>query len=176
MNPRESIEAAESEAELSLQHAANNQAAFVLGRVLIWMLSTGPKGTLGTLESIGVRACVVAYKLRPDLINGMTLNDIATMRSCSDQFVHKLAKEFSETFDAKGMNGKSLMHRKRMADSWSRVHPTAKLGVSKLSHLAIINRFSQWFNSGRHKRMTETQLQQDFKPVMQFVKTIYRFD
>jgi hypothetical protein len=66
-------------------------ASDVICRLLIWMADGR------TLEDRGLRACVALYCIRPDLINGATLDRIGIVAGCSRQAVHKLAIEFRQT-------------------------------------------------------------------------------
>ena len=66
-------------------------ASDVICRLLIWM-SDGR-----TLEDRGLRASVALYCIRPDLIDGMTLDGIGVLAGCSRQAVHKLATAFRQT-------------------------------------------------------------------------------
>jgi hypothetical protein len=66
-------------------------AADVICRLLIWMADSR------TLEERGLRACVALYCIRPDLIDGMTLDGIGVLAGCSRQAVHKLAIAFRQT-------------------------------------------------------------------------------
>jgi hypothetical protein len=66
-------------------------ATDVICRLLIW-IADGP-----TVESRGLRACVALFCIRPDLIDGATLEQIGTLGGCSRQAVHKLATEFRQT-------------------------------------------------------------------------------
>ena len=60
-------------------------------RLLIWIADGS------TVESRGLRACVALFCIRPDLIDGATLEQIGTLGGCSRQAVHKLAIEFRQT-------------------------------------------------------------------------------
>lgn len=168
-NPRGIMEDEEVQREKTIQAAAMEQAGFAMGRVLIWILSAG------ALESVGLRAYVVVYKLRPDLINGMTLDEIAGLRGVGRSFTHKLAKDFTDTFAINGINSRSVQTRRTLSESWARVNPTSPIGVDKLNHLSLINWFTKWLNSGKHRRMTQEELSRDFQPVIQFVRTIHKF-
>ena len=66
-------------------------ATEVIRRLLIWMADGR------TLEDRGLRACVALYCIRPDLIDGTTLDRIGVLAGCSRQAVHKLAIEFRQT-------------------------------------------------------------------------------
>jgi hypothetical protein len=73
------------------RHEALAMAADVICRLLIWMADGR------TLEERGLRACVALYCIRPDLIDGMTLDGIGALAGCSRQGVHKLAIAFRQT-------------------------------------------------------------------------------
>jgi len=66
-------------------------ASEVIRRLLIWMADGR------TLEDRGLRACVALYCIRPDLIDGASLDRIGVLAECSRQAVHKLASEFRQT-------------------------------------------------------------------------------
>jgi hypothetical protein len=66
-------------------------ASEVIRRLLIWMADGR------TLEERGLRACVALYCIRPDLIDGATLDRIGVLAERSRQAVHKLANEFRQT-------------------------------------------------------------------------------
>lgn len=67
---------------------ARAQALDFVGRLLIW-LADAP-----TLEDRGLRASVALYCIRPDLIDGATLERIGDISGRSRQAVHKLAGSF----------------------------------------------------------------------------------
>jgi hypothetical protein len=62
----------------------------VISRLFIWM-SEGD-----SLEERGVRATVVLYCVRPDLIGESTLEEIGHVAGRSKQAVHQLADSFRE--------------------------------------------------------------------------------
>jgi hypothetical protein len=66
-------------------------ASEALRRLLIWMADGR------TLEERGLRACVALFCIRPDLIDGATLDAIGDQAGRSRQAVHKLAVSFRET-------------------------------------------------------------------------------
>lgn len=66
-------------------------AAEALCRLLIWMADGR------TLENRGLRACVALYCIRPDLVDGTTLEQVGALAGCSRQAVHKLAISFRRT-------------------------------------------------------------------------------
>ena len=63
----------------------------VISRLLIWMAEGE------SLEERGVRATVVLYCVRPDLIGESTLEEIGHTAGRSKQAVHQLAESFRET-------------------------------------------------------------------------------
>lgn len=63
----------------------------VISRLLIWMAEAD------SLEERGVRATVVLYCVRPDLIGEATLEEIGHTAGRSKQAVHQLAESFRET-------------------------------------------------------------------------------
>ncbi len=73
------------------QQAVRTMASDVICRLLIWMADGR------TLEDRGLRACIALYCIRPDLIDGTTLEQIGTLAGCSRQAVHKLAISFRQT-------------------------------------------------------------------------------
>ncbi len=66
-------------------------ASEVVRRLLIWMADGR------SLEERGLRASVALYCIRPDLIDGATLEQIGAQAGRSRQMVHKLANAFRET-------------------------------------------------------------------------------
>lgn len=74
--------------EVNSKQEARTLALEVITHLLIWM----SEGT--TLEQRGLRATVVLYCIRPDLIEGITLGKIGEQAGCTRQTVHKLAEDF----------------------------------------------------------------------------------
>lgn len=60
-------------------------------RLLLWMADAP------TLEDRGLRASVVLYCVRPDLIDGITLEQIGEQSGRTRQAVHQLADDFRVT-------------------------------------------------------------------------------
>jgi hypothetical protein len=63
----------------------------VVCRLLLWMADAP------TLEDRGLRASVALYCIRPDLIDGVTLEQIGEQTGRTRQHVHKLADNFRLT-------------------------------------------------------------------------------
>ena len=67
----------------------------VIRRLLIWIADAS------TFEDRGLRASVALYCVRPDLINGQTLEQIGSRSGRTRQHVHKLAESFRCTIGLK---------------------------------------------------------------------------
>ena len=63
----------------------------VASRLAIWAVDAP------TLAGRGLRMTVIIFCIRPDLINGATLEEIGDAAGCSRQAVHKLARNFRLT-------------------------------------------------------------------------------
>lgn len=63
----------------------------VVCRLLLWMADAP------TLEDRGLRTSVALYCVRPDLIDGETLEKIGEQTGCTHQWVHKLSDGFRLT-------------------------------------------------------------------------------
>ena len=70
---------------------ARTLALEVICRLLIWIADAS------TVEARGLRATVALYCIRPDLLNGVTLEKIGETSGLSRQGVFKLAADFRET-------------------------------------------------------------------------------
>lgn len=62
-----------------------------LSRTFMWVADAG------SLEQMGLRATVVLYCVRGDLIGGATLEDIGFRAGCTRQAVENLVVDFAET-------------------------------------------------------------------------------
>lgn len=146
-DPRELLERAERIAE-----ATHEEIAFALGRLLVWQLDGK------TRSGMGDRLLVTAYKIRPDLIGGITLAKIASYGASGKnakktrQAICNLARKFSRTFGIKGINDKQgALASARYRDAWHKRHPNAKRPNGKKTtwktpayHLWLVNAFEEW--------------------------------
>jgi hypothetical protein len=73
---------------IDIQQEARSMATEVICHLLIWMADGR------TVEERGLRATVALYCIRPDLVNGATLDQIGVQAGCTRQAVHKLACAF----------------------------------------------------------------------------------
>lgn len=112
-DPRKLLE--ESEEGPATDHA---ELATAVGRLVAWLLEGGNLGL------IGFRAYVVAHKLRPDLINGMSLDCIARKLGHGRSSAHKLSKDLTEVFQIRGINDRSEAARQKYREAWARSHAT----------------------------------------------------
>lgn len=76
---------------LDSRQEARALALEVICRLLIWMADAP------TLEDRGLRTSVALYCVRPDLIDGATLEHIGEQTGRTRQHVHKLADSFRLT-------------------------------------------------------------------------------
>jgi len=75
----------------SPQQIGLEMATEVASRLLVWMADGR------TLHERGLRTSVAIYCIRPDLLEGATLEQIGMLAGCSRQAVHKLAGAFRQT-------------------------------------------------------------------------------
>lgn len=133
-DPRKLLERAEQIAE-----PTHEELAFALGRLLVWLLD-GDR-----LTKIGERVLIVAYMLRPDLIGGATLEQIAARRGHGRSSAHNLARRFTRTFGVKSINGKvSAGASARYSQAWHKAHPHANLSSKPTQHLWLVNMLTEW--------------------------------
>lgn len=82
-----------------------NQDLEALGRalapVLVWCAEAK------SLVSMGQRMWVFLYVVRPDLINGQTLDQFGSMDNKTRQAIDKIVQNFQGTFNIKGRNMRS---------------------------------------------------------------------
>lgn len=111
--PRDILEESEE-----LPEASHDELATVVGRILAWILEGG---TLGT---VGLRAYILAHKIRPDLIGGMSLDKMAAKLGHGRSSAHKLSKDLSAVFGIRGINDRSETARQKYREAWARTHGT----------------------------------------------------
>jgi len=99
-----------------IPESRHEELAHALGRLLAWLLE-GKK-----LPAIGFRVMILAYKIRPDLIGGATLDQIASMRGYGRSAAHNLSRQLEQTFGARGINDRSVSVRKIYSKIWQRKH------------------------------------------------------
>jgi hypothetical protein len=126
--------------------ASHEDIAFALGRLLIWLIAPYRSNShhKSSAEAVGIRTLILVYKLRADLLDGASFNELsqAAATPVSVTALHKLAKRFTETFGIRGHNGRVDTRRYRAA--WARNNPNTRRLPSTGEHLDIINRFTEW--------------------------------
>lgn len=77
----------------ALDHYEEARAMFrhVISRLMIWVVDAP------TLAGRGLRFNVMLFCIRPDLVDGATLEEIGDGAGCTRQAVHKLARDFRLT-------------------------------------------------------------------------------
>jgi hypothetical protein len=65
----------------------------VIRHLLVWMADAP------TLEKRGLRATIALHCLRPDLVDGMTLENIGDEFGCTRQSVHVIARDFRKNMN-----------------------------------------------------------------------------
>lgn len=171
VTPRDLLERAEH-----IPEPTQEELAHALGRVLTWIMDGG------TLVRIGERAMIVAYKLRPDVVRGVTLEGVAGMsrlhgRNKWRSYVNKLQRQFSRTFGIRGLNDHSKGGRKPWGPfddgKSARSH-----GVVD-SHLKLVNRFEEWrrfHDEGQgaipRDLAARQRLLKDLQPITKFVNEL----
>lgn len=132
--PRELLERAER-----IPEPTHEELSHALGRLLVWMID-GQR-----LTRIGERVLIVAYMLRPDLIGGATLEQIAARRGHGRSGAHNLARRFMRTFGVKSINGKAAAQASaRYSRAWHHAHPSAKRAGKPAQHLWLVNMLAEW--------------------------------
>lgn len=117
--PRDFLEEDEEQQTHADSGISQEDMAFAIGRMLAWMVEGR------SLASVGNRVFIVAHKIRPDIINGMSLDGIARMSGQGRSAAHKLSKEFEQIFQVHGIHDRSAEARKKYAESWRRANPHA---------------------------------------------------
>jgi AraC-like DNA-binding protein len=116
-DPRAILEREESETE-----TINSTIDFVsmISRLIAWQVE-GKK-----LHSIGMRTLVICHTIRPDIIAGMTLDQIAQRCGYGRSAVHKLSKDFRDNFHFHGtqIHERSQEVRAKLSRAWHKTHET----------------------------------------------------
>lgn len=113
-NPADQLEAAELEAAPAKR--TDEDVATAIGRLLTWLLDADK------LSSMGFRVLVAAHKLRPDLIGGISLADIAEFdgQCFGRSAAHKLSRELETLFAIHGIHDRSAAARRKYRTAFRR--------------------------------------------------------
>jgi hypothetical protein len=181
----EGIEASTPRDILESQEAPDihDDLAAAFGRILSWLFQArtwekrnGRK--CRSVEHVGFRAFVLAYKIRPDLIDGMTFAEIGELLGQGRSHAHNLSQELTLTFGIRGRNEQVTEAKKRRQREWARTHPTSQREDLTSAHLPLVNRFAQWQATLERAGMDVTdpqhaaRLRKDFAPLLRFAQRI----
>ena len=119
--PRDEIEEREEET------AHTDMPADALRHIFAWMLDGK------SLAAVATRTYVVAYMVSPDVIAGMTLNQIAQMSGHGRSATHNLAKEFEQFFRVKSPHARSEEARQRCAEAYRKANGTAPHNYNRIT-------------------------------------------
>jgi hypothetical protein len=115
-DPASELEAKEEGADRPIE-----DYSAAVGRVLSWFLEGQ------TLAQIGLRVLVATHKLRPDLIGGMSFQEIAGFAGFGRSAAHNLSEDFEKCFPVRGIHDRSTLARTRYRDAAKkRLTPKAK--------------------------------------------------
>ncbi len=89
-----------------------------LRHVMAWVLEGK------TLIAIATRCYVAAYVGSPDVVQGMTLHQIAALSGKGRSATHNLAREFEQIFNVKSVHARSDEARLKYSDAFHRRNGT----------------------------------------------------
>lgn len=112
-DPRKILEEAELAAELGESRDQGEQDRG-LRHVLAWVLEGK------TLIAVATRVYVAAYVGSPDVVQGMTLHQIASLSGKGRSATHNLAREFEQIFNVKSIHARSDEARRKYSESFHR--------------------------------------------------------
>jgi hypothetical protein len=168
-DPRSMLEASESDRPDMIDKA---EVAAALGRILAWILDAN------SLKHIGARVKITAAKLRPDLINGQTLESIGREIGTGRTRIRNQLRDFEDIFGIRGINDRPDAARRAVSRS-RRNSSRAITYISNYrrsnSHVCFVNRFSAWRRSYGTRPLSDLERQQfaaDFREVIEFLDTI----
>lgn len=117
-DPRSILEEAELEAEAGETRDQDGQDRG-MRHVMAWILEGK------TLIAVATRVYVAAYVGSPDVVQGMTLHQIASLSGKGRSATHNLAREFEQIFNVKSIHARSEEARRKYSDSFHRRNGTA---------------------------------------------------
>jgi AraC-like DNA-binding protein len=103
------------EEESSSSHSIEEYVS-ALSRILAWQIE-GKKTHL-----IGLRTMVICHAINPEIIEGMTLDDIAKAFGYGRSAVHKISNDFTTTFNVYGIHQRSKETKKKLSQAWHKKH------------------------------------------------------
>jgi hypothetical protein len=103
--------ASELEAKEEAKDRPAEDYSAAVGRVLSWFLEGQ------SLAQIGLRVLVATHKLRPDLIGGISFQQISQMAGFGRSAAHNLSTEFERNFPVRGIHDRSTLARAHYRES-----------------------------------------------------------
>lgn len=116
-DPRRILEEAELAEEQSEDPTVESRER-VMRHVLAWVLEGK------TLIAVATRVYVAAYVGSPDVVQGMTLHQIASLSGKGRSATHNLAREFEQIFNVKSIHARSDEARQKYSESFHRRNGT----------------------------------------------------
>lgn len=166
--PRSRLENAEI-----IPEPTHEELAFALGRLLAWILDGR------TLVKIGQRAQIVAAKIRPDMIDGATLAEIAGRRGNGRSQAAKLGRSFTRTFGIRGLNDRTTPATSAsLRAAWRRAHPHARRRSKGDHYLKVINKFCEWKAAAEISGVLprtdyeKQRMKREFDPIARFLAAL----
>lgn len=150
----------------------HEELAFALGRLLVWLLQAQK------LPLIGQRVYIAAYKIRPDLVGGATLEQIAKLTGHGRSKAHNLSRELSDMFGVRGLNDRGdQLSTPRYRRAWTRAHKTGRRVPLDRIHLDLINRFKEWETKigrieGKMSPQLRARILRDFEPIRRWLEAM----
>ena len=182
-SPRDILEAKECEEPNDF-----DELSVAFARFLQWLADAGKP------ESIGMRALVAIYKLRPDLINGEGQRAIAARTGRARGTISNTVSEFSEVFPVQfrtscpsrshGSDNRSNAKGARSSGNSTCAVTPHPMAISKPwigTHVSVVNHFNRWRTQYRDKERTgvvtsdyRRQMLADLKPISDFLRELER--
>jgi len=101
-NPASILEAKEEDRDRSLEDFST-----AVGRLLQWFIDADNL----SLSRIGFRVLIATHKLRPDLIGGMSFEEVSRKCGFGRSAAHKLSRELESIFQLHGVHDRSQVAR-----------------------------------------------------------------
>ncbi len=108
-DPRSILESQETQATPS---PSINEYIAALSRMLAWQIDGGKP------HLIGMRTLVICHTINPEIINGMTLEEIGAIFGYGRSAIHKISNDFTSTFNVHGLHQRSKETKAKLSKAW----------------------------------------------------------
>ncbi len=115
-DPRVLMERSEEESDIPSMD--DDDGVQVLRRILFWVLDAKH------FRAVATRAYVAAYIASPDVVQGITLAEIARLSGQGRSAAHNLAKEFEEKFSCRSIHARSAEARLKYSKAYHAANGT----------------------------------------------------